>query len=206
MPVFIVMFLCFGSLWANQALDKLQAVYDKTHSFEAQFKQTYWNKLFDKTTRSEGSLSYQKPGKMRWDYLKPHEKSFILNQKTLWLVDVEEKTVQVNRCFQEDDLVASLVFLGGRGKLKGQFKVQSQKLKELVLIPKTKSSVFEKLVLVFDPKTHHVLQTTIIDPDGNKNEFKFEKSRYNHRIKPAQFGYKAAPDFELLEMPGSCSK
>src|SRR3989338_4126867 len=125
------------------SLAQVKAAYDKTTSFEANFKQTYWNKLFDRTETSEGKISYQKPDRLRWDYIKPHQKSFILNQNTLWMVEPEEKFVQVNRCFQRDALTASLVFLGGKGKLKDQFVVQETK-PDLVLKPKEKNDFFPR--------------------------------------------------------------
>ncbi len=182
----------------------LQAVYDKTYSFEANFKQTYWNKLFDRTDHSEGRLSYQKPGKMRWDYLKPNQKSFILNKNTLWMVEPEEKVATINRCFQADALTASLVFLGGKGKLAEQFKIETKPGHQLVLTPKVKNPVFEQLILGVDPKTSRVIQSTLIDADGNKNEFKFENSRFNPKIAPGKFSYTVPKGTELLDMPGSC--
>lgn len=205
MRFFLVSFLIVLPLFSNsKTLDKLQAVYDKTSSFEANFKQTYWNKLFDRTDTSEGTLSYQKPGKMRWDYLKPHQKSFILNQNTLWMIETEENMAYINRCFQSDALTASLVFLGGKGRLKEQFYSQQKMPNELILTPKTKNPVFEKLILKLHPKTYRVIQTTLIDADGNKNEFKFEKSRFNQKIIQTKFDFQASKNMELVDMPGSC--
>lgn len=197
-------FLLVSLLWALPVLAGLQEVYDKTISFEANFRQTYWNKLFDRTDTSEGTLSYQKPGKMRWDYQKPNAKSFILNKNTLWMVEPQEKIAYINRCFQSDALTASLVFLGGKGKLAEQFKIVKNNPNELTLTPKVKNPVFEQLILVVDPKTFRVTQSTLIDIDGNKNVFKFEGSRFNHKISQSQFDYKASEEIELLDMPGSC--
>lgn len=203
---FIALVFMAWPLWAGPSILKLQAVYDKTDFFEARFKQTYWNKLFDRTETSEGRIAYQKPGKMRWDYLKPTPKYFILNNKTLWLVEPEEKVAYINRCFQSDALTASLVFLGGKGKLKNQFNTQaSEKPDELILKPKIKNDFFERLILRVDLKTHRVLQSTLIDSDGNKNEFKFEHSRFNRRISKGQFEFKKSKNIELLDMPGGCS-
>lgn len=189
---------------AFPVLAGLQEVYDKTSSFKANFKQTYWNKLFDRTEQSEGMVCYQKPGKMRWDYLKPNLKSFILNKNTLWMVEPEDKIAYINRCFQSDALTASLVFLGGTGKLKNQFKIKKGEANQLILTPKTKNSIFEQLILKVDPKTSRVTQSTLIDADGNKNEFKFENSHFNQKLNQTQFRYQPLKDFELLDMPGSC--
>ena len=120
------------------------------------------------------------------------------------MVETEEKFAYVNKCFESDALTASLVFLGGKGKLKEQFNFQVTKPNELSLTPKIKNPVFEKLILILDPKTDRVIQSTLIDADGNKNEFKFEKSRFNHRLTQSRFSFKPSKDIELLDMPGSC--
>ncbi|MES2504935.1 MAG: outer membrane lipoprotein carrier protein LolA [Myxococcota bacterium] len=201
----ISLLMAWPLLAGPSVLDKLQAVYDKTSSFEADFKQTYWNKLFDRTDKSEGTLAYQKPGKMRWDYLKPNKKSFILNGKNLWLVEPAEKIAYINKCFESDGLTASLVFLGGKGKLKQQFIARpGTKANELVLTPKKPNGIFNELVLVYEPTTFRVVQTTLIDPDGNKNQFLFEKKRFNQKSDMKRFEFKAAGGIQLLDMPGSC--
>lgn len=188
-------------------LDKVQSFYDKTSSMQANFKQTYWNKLFNRKETSEGKLSYQKPAQIRWDYEKPTKKSFILNKSTLWLVEPEEKVAQVNKCFESDALTASLVFLGGKGKLKDQFKLEkSVKSNELILTPKTKNQMLAKLTLRVDIKTGQVLGSTVTDSDGNTNHFEYLGARTNLKISANQFEYKAIKGMQLIDMPGSCKQ
>jgi outer membrane lipoprotein carrier protein len=208
MHLFLLTLTCAWSLWAGPSLlSKVQSTYDKTNSYKAHFKQSYWNKLFNRLETSEGELFYQKPGKMRWDYTKPRQKSFILNKNTLWLVEYEDKTVLLNKCFQSDAFTTSLVFLGGSGKLSKQFGLlRSARDDELELVPKKESSVLSKLILRIDPKTGRVSETTVIDPDGNKNQFEFSNAQFGVKFPKNQFDFKAPKDFEVGDMPGSCSR
>lgn len=204
--LFASLLLVFPILANEQTLAKIQAFYDKTTSFKADFKQIYRNKLFSRTDQSQGTVSYQKPGKMRWDYLKPNSKSFILNQNILWMVEPEEKIAYVNRCFKSDALTASLVFLGGKGKLAQEFKSENNTKNQIVLLPKTPNDIFIKLVLSFDSKTYQITKSILIDTDGNQNEFEFEKRRFNHKIKSLEFAFHKPKEFELLDMPGGCGR
>ena len=61
----------------------MQAFYDQTKSVEATFHQTYFHRLYDKYDRSAGTVEFQKPGKMRWDYAAPNGKVIVSNGKRL---------------------------------------------------------------------------------------------------------------------------
>ena len=52
---------------ARLALSAVQTFYDQTKDVSADFFQTYVNKLYDRTDRSQGHVVFKKPGKMRWD-------------------------------------------------------------------------------------------------------------------------------------------
>lgn len=61
---------------------KVDQRYDRLHSLEARFTETYSGAGM---TRSEsGSLLLKKPGQMRWDYDQPHPKLFITDGKVAW--------------------------------------------------------------------------------------------------------------------------
>src|SRR5688572_15655519 len=68
---------------ARQVALSVQAFYDQTKSVEAEFHQTYYNRLYDRYDRSQGTVKFQKPGKMRWDYAAPNGKIIVSNGKRL---------------------------------------------------------------------------------------------------------------------------
>ena len=112
---------------SNAALDKilagLQNAYENTSTFSANFSQSYTNSLLKKTDKSTGHVSFQKPGKMRWDYTKPEVKSFLISENTLWIHQPKDHLAMVNRCFKQDSLTTSISFLWGAGNLPETFNV-----------------------------------------------------------------------------------
>ncbi|NIR32823.1 MAG: outer membrane lipoprotein carrier protein LolA, partial [Gammaproteobacteria bacterium] len=52
----------------------VQAFYNQTKGVQTSFYQTYFNKLYDRYDRSRGTVTFAKPGKMRWDYARPNGK------------------------------------------------------------------------------------------------------------------------------------
>src|SRR3954452_18407250 len=61
----------------------VQAFYDQTSDVSASFFQTYINKLYGRTDRSQGHVVFKKPGMMRWDYDQPNGKVIVSNGKKL---------------------------------------------------------------------------------------------------------------------------
>jgi outer membrane lipoprotein carrier protein len=149
---------------------------------------------------------------MRWDYLKPNPKSFIVDGKSLFIYQPENKSALVNPCFQQDGLTASVAFLWGNGRVDDQFDVSrfagrfgDAKDEHLELIPKVPNSVFSKLILVLDAKTFRVKQSVVIDSQGNVNQFIFEKAKFNQGAKADTFAFAPPKDTVVTEMPTSCS-
>ncbi|HWZ88274.1 MAG TPA: outer membrane lipoprotein carrier protein LolA, partial [Polyangiaceae bacterium] len=55
-------------LTAEQIADRVQSFYDRSKTFKAGFKQQYRVRAYDKTIDSQGSVVFEKPGKMSWRY------------------------------------------------------------------------------------------------------------------------------------------
>src|ERR1700739_2399282 len=72
--------ICIGGTGAraqnvHAIADKVDARYDRIHSLEARFSETYAGAGMTRT--ESGTLLLKKPGRMRWDYDQPRPKLFI---------------------------------------------------------------------------------------------------------------------------------
>jgi outer membrane lipoprotein carrier protein len=197
----------------NTAVDAIQAAYDGTKRFRARFVQKYTVTMLRRTQESTGEVLFEKPGKMRWQYTSPSPKSFVVDGKSLWVVQPEDKTAFVNACFQQDGLTASVSFLFGQGKIRDQFDVAwfdgvfgAATDQHLVLTPKTPNSVFAKLIIVVDPASHRVVQSIVVDPAGNVNQFVYQEAVFNDKAKKGEFSAKLPAGINLQRMPGSCTE
>src|SRR5580692_4876565 len=53
---------------AQAAVDKVQAFYDKTTTFQSDFQQEFTVKAYNQKKTSHGHVIFSKPGKMHWAY------------------------------------------------------------------------------------------------------------------------------------------
>jgi outer membrane lipoprotein carrier protein len=199
----------------DAVVNTLQKTYEGTKDFKGRFTQKFTFTMLRRTQESTGSVSFEKPGRMRWDYDTPAPKSFIVDGKALWIVQPQDKVAFVNACFQQDGLTASVAFLWGEGKLREQFSISwfdgtfgDKSDHHLLLVPRDGNSVFARLILVVDPKTSRVKQSVVVDLAGNVNQFIFRELAFNvgkaGGITAATFGYKPSPGIHAQRLPGSC--
>lgn len=188
---------------ARQVALSVQAFYDQTKSVEAEFHQTYYNRLYDRYDRSQGTVKFQKPGKMRWDYAAPNGKVIVSNGKQLSIYEPGEdkEPGQVfERALGANELPQALSFLTGGGKLVDEFTFRLLDAKQqgfsagyvLELLPRTKSPHYERLLFYVDndPKrvglVHRVL---IVDASGNRNRLDFKTPKFNRPIEAKVFNW-----------------
>ncbi len=190
----------------------LQKAYEGTKDFSGKFTQRYTFTMLRRTQESKGEVHFQRPGKMRWDYSAPNPKSFVVDGKSLWVHQPVDHTAFVNPCFKQDGLTASVAFLWGSGNIREQFDVAwfdgvfGQKSDDhLQLTPKQPNSVFAKLILVVDPKSHRVKQSVVVDPQGNVNQFIYDGVAFNKGQSAATFDFKPPEGTHVSNIPGACS-
>ena len=190
----------------------MQKTYEGTRDFKGNFKQKFTYTMLRRSQESQGSVTFEKPGRMRWDYNVPEEKNFIIDGKALWLVQPKDKVAFVNACFQQDGLTASVAFLWGDGKLREEFNISwfdgqfgEKKDHHLLLLPKDNNTVFARLILVIDPTTFRVKQSVVVDPAGNVNQFRFSDLQFNKGVDKKTFSYRPKSGLNAGRMPGSCT-
>jgi outer membrane lipoprotein carrier protein len=191
-------------------VDRLQKTYEGTNDFSARFTQRYTMMVLKKSQESSGTVVFAKPGKMRWDYVSPTKKSFVVANGKLHVVQPEDNTALIDHCFKEDGLTASVSFLWGSGRIKEEFDVApfagtfgAKTDHHLLLMPKAKNSVFAKIILVVDPATSRVKQSVVVDPQGNVNQFMFEDAKFNSGVKDARFAVDLPSSMAVSRMPGT---
>ncbi len=191
---------------AKEVMTKLQAFYDGTEDFQADFEQVYKHKIYDEEKKSSGKVYIQRPGKMRWEYKKPDKKVFIADGKFIWVY--EESINQVTKQpIDESDLPVAITFLVGKGKLVDEFKpklVPHEKFEKkgklvLELTPKKPTSQYKKLLFIVDKQDYQVERTIIIDGSGNTNTMRFKNTQINKGISKKKFEFKPPKGATVVE-------
>lgn len=202
-----------GKVSAEEVAKRVQAFYSKTKDFQATFRQTYHDMAAGKKKVSVGRVFFKKPGKMRWDYMKPgnskkRDKLYVSDGSSFWVYEEQFKQV-FKRCLKDSQLPTSLSFLMGTGDLLEEFDVtyaeeSTEKKPALRLVPKEPTSKYKELRFTLNPETYQVTQTTIYDPYGNKNVIDFNKTRVNKNLPDSGFDFKVPKGARVLNPQQKC--
>jgi outer membrane lipoprotein carrier protein len=181
-------------------LERMQKRYDQAKDLRARFSQNYTRAVVGRSTLSTGTLTFKKPGRMRWDYDKPEARMFLANGQVLWLYEPEEK-----QAFKQDlkssQLPAALSFLMGKGKITDEFEVAFAKDAKdgkdktggrpgdfrLALTPKQPQSAYKSILFLVDPKEFLVRESVLVDAQGNTNHFMFDGLEVNTKVADSLF-------------------
>jgi outer membrane lipoprotein carrier protein len=146
---------------------------------------------------------------MRWDYVKPDPKSFVLADEKVRLYDPQALTLMVSPV-STDKLSASVTFLWGKGRLLNEFSISEKACAKctgtlLEMTPLHPDPRFRQVLLEVDPKTAIVLASTVIDPDGSTNLIRFINLDTATPIKTEQFVLNLAKGTQIIDLGAASS-
>ena len=175
-------------------LDRMQKRYDEAKDFHARFSQNYSRAVVGRDTVSTGTITFKKPGRMRWDYDKPEPRMFLSNGQVLWLYEPSEKQA-FKQELKTSQLPAALAFLMGKGKITDEFEVAFAKDAKqgrpgdfrLALSPKQPQSAYKSILFIVDPKEFLVRESVLVDSQGNSNHFTFDGLEVNSKVADSVF-------------------
>lgn len=200
---------------ARQTAATVQSFYDQTKDLSASFFQTYVNKVYDRTDRSSGKVTFKKPGRMRWDYAKPNGKIIVASSGKFTLFEPGDEPGDVGQVieqnFQESDLPQAMAFLMGTGKLADDFDFKLLDAARegyaagqvLELKPRRPNPHFERLLFYVESAARLrglVRRLVIIDSTGNRNRFDFNEFKFNTGAPDSTFTWKPPANARRVHM------
>lgn len=176
----------------DKLVSSLQQRYESVNSIEADFTQDAYSKTLKNSQISEGKVYFKKPGKMRWQYLKPIKDELVSNGKTIWLYQPDLGQV-VERSTETTASAIATDFLTGVGNLRKDFDIKLAEDKSdsyrLSLTPKAPQPNIKKLFLEVDKSKTLVTKTIIVDNFGNETRVSFKNIKTNTSIKDSLFDF-----------------
>jgi outer membrane lipoprotein carrier protein len=184
-----------GGPSADTIADRIQAFYDKTQTFQAEFTQRYTIKAYNRTKDSRGKVVFEKPGKMSWRY-STNANRVVADGKMLRVYEDENKQMY-EQPMDQSQYPAALAFLVGGGNVKKSFvlsKLDAERAKfsggfVLVGEPRDPTPAYQKILLYVDAKTSQVRRVLLIDAQGNRNRFDFENPVVNKKPQADEFRF-----------------
>lgn len=180
---------------ADQIADRVQAFYDKTKTFKSGFKQRYVVVLHNKTIDSNGSVIFEKPGKMSWRYTNNGNR-VVSDGKIIKIYEKENKQMY-EQPLDKTPYPAALSFLTGDASLRQTFKLTKLDPKQMgveggyVLLgePKDATPTYQKMFLYIDAGTFHVRRVMLLDAQRNRNRFDFVNPVVNVKTPAGEFTF-----------------
>jgi outer membrane lipoprotein carrier protein len=180
---------------ADHLAGRVQAFYNRTQTFQADFTQRYTIKAYSRTKDSSGKVTFEKPGKMSWRYT-TNGNRVVSDGKVLRVYEEENKQMY-EQAMDQSQYPAALAFLVGEGDIRASFKLQvmdSEKAKfeggyVLVGEPRQPTPAYQKMLLFVDAKTDQVRRVMLIDAQGNRNRFDFANPVVNKKPPPDEFRF-----------------
>jgi outer membrane lipoprotein carrier protein len=189
----------------KQALDRLQRHYRDTHSFTAKFNEEVATVGAPKKQR-QGTVSFRKPGRMRWEFEAPEKQTIVSDGETLYSYDPDLNQVVETPLKQALKSSSATSFLLGIGNISHDFKAAFASppapngLVDLILDAKTGGY---KIEVGLDPKTYNLMTLTLTDQLGDVTKIDFSEIHDNVELPDSLFEFKAPPGADVVTAPAS---
>jgi outer membrane lipoprotein carrier protein len=185
---------------------RVQQFYDSTKTFKANFTQTYTIKVQNVKKVSTGKVTFEKPGKMSWNYDAPNGNRVVSDGTTIRVYEKENEQMYETPV-KGSQYPAALSFLIGQGKLTNDFTLRLLDAAQMKFeggyvlegTPKAATPAYQKILLYVDAQTNQVRRVLILDAQGNKNRFDFSAPVVNQAVPKGEFEFTAPPGTRVIK-------
>jgi outer membrane lipoprotein carrier protein len=190
---------------AAAALRCVQERYGALRDLTAAFAQQSQVASLGRPRARSGRLSFQAPGRMRWEYDAPDPQVVVADGKQLWFYRPERKQVVVQPLDAAFTRQTPLLFLFGRGDFAAEFTWEERELApgdggllSVELRPRVESPDLARLVIEVAAADCRLAGTTVEDAFGNVTRLLFSGERTNVGLDAGLFRFQPPAGTEVV--------
>ena len=194
-----------GSLSVDEIVSHLQKRYDTLDDFSADFQHTYAGGLLSTSNIEHGIVHVKKPGRWRFNYSTPENKSFICNGTSIYSYFPEDQQVILSQLPANPRASPPALFLSGVGNLRQDFNVEIQETLTsngqsltLRLTPTVSSADYEFLVLTLNAENYNIEIMATTDFQGGVSTYTFSNLQENTGLSDTFFEFDVPQDVEVI--------
>lgn len=192
--------LALAPLFAQAgAVDQLHDFLKNTRTLRAEFAQTLVAKNGRKPQQSSGVVAISRPGRLRWEILKPYPQLVVGDGDRIWIYDPELQQVTVRKAGQAIG-GSPAALLAGSNELEKNFTLteagDADGLNWVEATPKAADSGFEKVRLGFVGSELKAME--LFDSFGQTTLIRFSKIERNPGIGPGLFRFSPPPGADVV--------
>ncbi len=182
--------LLFPLIAEAGAIDQLHAFLLSTRTLKAEFAQVVIAKNGRKPQQSSGLVSISRPGKLRWEILKPYPQLVVGDGEKIWIYDQELQQVTVRKAGQAIS-GSPAALLAGNNDLEKNFTLkeagEAEGMAWVEATPKAGDSGFEKVRLGFAGANLKAME--LQDSFGQTTHVSFSKLERNPTLPGTKFKF-----------------
>lgn len=175
--------------WAG-AVEDLKQFLNETKTFRAEFSQAVVGKSGRKPQQSSGVVSISRPGKLRWEIIKPYPQLVVGDGEKFWIYDQELAQVTIKKAGQTLGSTPAAL-LSGNNDLERNFSLKelpdAEGLSWLEATPKNADSGFDKVRVGLAGKVIKVME--LHDSFGQITHLRFSAMERNLRLPAENFRF-----------------
>ena len=191
MAVFLgALLVCAASGAGASSLERFAEFVAKTRAARGEFEQKIFDRNLKLLQESRGALAFSRPGKFRWNYVKPYAQLIVGDGSRVWIYDEDLKQVTVRKL---DDALGSTpaALLAGNNEAMRAFRLSDKGAKDglewLEAVPREKEGNFEKIRMGFGSMGLEVME--LLDSFGQTTVLRFESLEHNPKLDPGLFRF-----------------
>lgn len=177
------------AVWAGGS-DRLNAFMTDTRSAKSDFSQQILDRNGRLTQESRGTLEFSRPGKFRWNYVRPYNQLIVGDGVKVWIYDPDLNQVSVRKIDNALGSTPAALLAGNNDALK-VFDLKDDGTRDglewVLAIPKQKDANFERIRIGMSAAGVGAMELT--DAFGQQTVLRFHTMERNARIDPASFRF-----------------
>ena len=194
----ILLFVLPGAATAA-GVDALKTFLDQTQTVKARFAQMVLDKNLKALQQAQGVMQFSRPGKFRWDYVKPYEQTIVGDGSRLWIYDKDLNQVTVRKL--DRALGASpAALLAGSNDLARDYILTNAGVQNgldwVDAVPKSRDTVFERVRMGFGKSGLEAMEMR--DQFGQVTVITFADLERNPRIPDGVFRFTPPPGADVI--------
>jgi outer membrane lipoprotein carrier protein len=195
----IVLALC-PSLAAASAIEQLRSFATGTTSARGEFLQQQVRANGRPGEASSGTFAFTRPGRFRWEVLKPFEQLVVTDGERVHFYDKDLKQVTVRKVTDAVGATPAAILFGAND-LEINFTIKdlgvSEGVEWLEAVPRSKESGFDRIRIGF--RTGLPIAMEVLDSFGQTTRFVFRAIDRNPKLDAGLFRFTAPPGVDVVQ-------
>lgn len=187
---------------SNNSTAQLSALLNNFQNMQAQFTQTIFDAQGNAIQTSSGQMALQRPGKFRWQTMRPAPQLAIADGRYVWTYDkqLQQVTRRQQQTGNNKNSPAALLS-GSTNELSAQFNIKALQPiahtdEGFSLRPTASNAAFQNVLLYFNHGTLQVMRLT--DNLDQTTVIKFRQVKINTAISPQLFRFSPPPGVDVV--------